>query len=496
MTCRREALGLLRAVAAVSAITVVCFSLLHLTDAIIPALAYLLVVLFVAASARLWVALTASFVAALALNFFFLPPVGTLNIDDPEDWAAFFAFMAVGAVASRLSSLARNREQELARLFDFSRNALLEPEGDVLRELSRQLIDRFQLEYAALFLPDGDAFRRFETGDPRPRRAPDAPLLRAVSSGDIAGREGLSQPVAGVFAVTEFDRYPLWLIPLRHGTQTVGVLAVAGRRLEETTLKALASVVAMAIERARLLEQRQQSELARRSVEIKSALLASLAHDLRTPLTVMAAAISNLGTEGLASEQRRRQMDIAVAGLERLTRLFENILELARLDAGGTAPALRWVQLSEVLQAARQEVELALRGHHVNVADGTADRLVYVDPRLLATTLARLLENAAQYSPPGSTITVTSELVSGGVSLIVDDEGQGVDPEDVPHIFERFYRGSRATRHRSGSGMGLAIVQGLAQAQGGRVSVEARAGRGARFLLFVPTNVRSSIEVE
>jgi two-component system sensor histidine kinase KdpD len=252
--------------------------------------------------------------------------------------------------------------------------------------------------------------------------------------------------------------------------------------------------VAIAIERVHLLEQRKQAEASRRSVEIKSALLASLAHDLRTPLTAIRMAVNNLSVSSLTEAQRASQTDIALTGLERLTRLFQNMLEMARIDAGAITPDLDWVHPSEIVEVARTQVEQALSAHTVRVIDQTNDRAVHVDARLLATALAHVLENAAQYSPPGSTVTVTYELGSGGLRFVVDDDGPGVVAADLPHLFERFYRGSEAQRHASGTGMGLAIVQGLLHAQGGRVWIENRVEGGARCSISVPAPSRVSVD--
>jgi two-component system, OmpR family, sensor histidine kinase KdpD len=311
--------------------------------------------------------------------------------------------------------------------------------------------------------------------------------LRRVASATPSGKNN-------IVVTATAGQHPVWLVPLRHQTQAMGVLAVAGRRIEGATLNALASVVAIAIERVHLLEQRERAEVSRRSVEIKSALLASLAHDLRTPLTAARMAVNNLGESSLTEVQRAGQVDVALAGLERLTRLFQIILEMARIDAGEIMLSLEWVHSREIVEAARRQIEHALRSHEIRIIDDTNHQAVHVDPRLVSTVLAHVLENAAQYSPPGSTITVTEELVSGGVRLVVDDEGAGIAPADVPRLFERFYRGSEAHRHASGTGMGLAIVQGLLNAQGGRVWVDNRQGRGARFSIFVPAASRVSVE--
>jgi two-component system sensor histidine kinase KdpD len=471
----------------IAGLTAMYFSWLRVTNPTTVALSFLLIILFVAASSRLWVAAVASVTAALAFDFFFLPPVGTFNIDDAQDWIALAAFLIVSLVASHLSAVARAREHELRRLFDFSRDALLDTDADAFRSLAERIAERFRLEYVAICLPTATGFDRHETETLDGQAVPSIDDLHRVANASTAGRNNI--------VVTATDgRYPVWLVPLRHQTQAMGVLAVAGRRIEGATLNALASVVAIAIERVRLLEQRERAEVSRRSVEIKSALLASLAHDLRTPLTAARMAVNNLSVSSLTEIQRASQVDVALTGLERLTRLFQNILEMARIDAGEITPSFEWVHSPEIVQVARRQVEYALRAHTVRIIDQTNNEAVHVDPRLVSTALAHVLENAAQYSPPGSTITVTDELVSGGLRLVVDDEGAGIAAADLPRLFERSYRGSAARRHASGTGMGLAIVQGLLNAQGGRVWAENRPERGARFSIFVPAVVRVSVD--
>jgi two-component system sensor histidine kinase KdpD len=469
----------------IAGVTAMYFSWLGVTNPTTAALSFLLIILFVAASSRLWVAVVASVAAALSFDYFFLPPVDTFNIDDPQDWIALFAFIIVSLVASRLSAVARAREQELGRLFEFSRDAMLGNDADPLRSLAEHIAARFRLAYAAIYLPTDAGFARHEAGTLEAHANPSLDDLRRAASASRLGGNHI--------VVTARGRYPVSVVPLRHRTQATGVLIVAGRRLGPATLNALASVVAIASERAHLLEQRDRAEASRRSVEIKSALLASLSHDLRTPLTALHMAVSNLRVASLTESQRASQVDIALTGLDRLNRLFQNILEMARIDAGGITLSLEWVHPSEIIQAARSQVDHALRSHTLKVVEHMNDEVVNVDPRLLSTALAHLLENAAQYSPAASTITVTAELASGGFRFMVDDEGPGIAPEDLPRVFERFYRGAEAQRHASGTGMGLAIVQGLLNAQGGHVSVDSRPGHGARFSIFVPATTRVTI---
>jgi two-component system sensor histidine kinase KdpD len=353
---------LIVALCAVGLISITYLRWLPVTNATIVALTYLLVVLLVAASSHLWVAVITSCVAMALFNFFFLPPVGTWRIADPENWVALVAFLTVSLVGSRLSAAARDRE-------------------------------------------------------------------------------------------------------------------------------------AIAIERAQFLEERKGAELARQGEELKSALLASLAHDLRTPLTAIRVAASNLQGTWLTGEQRREQSDLVLAEVERLTRLFQNILEMARIDAGAIAAEQQWVHPSQIVEAARGLVDHTL-GRHPVVLETDSDRLVRLDPRLTASALAHLLENAAQYAPVGSKITVSTRVTAEELYVVVRDQGPGISSADLPHLFERFYRGGGARGRRSGTGMGLSIARGLLAAERGRIWAENCADGGAQFSITVPVTSKPAVGIE
>src|SRR5206468_7679274 len=246
-------------------------------------------------------------------------------------------------------------------------------------------------------------------------------LAAAERSLEFDGRS----PSCGVHRIVESDGQMVRLIPLRLGTKAVGLLAVSGRPVEPGTLDALAGIAAIAIERAQFLEERKSAELARQSEELKSALLASIAHNLRTPLTAIRVAASNLQASWLADNDRREQSDLILAEVERLHRLFQNILEMARIDAGAIAADLRWVYPSEIVEVARDQVELAVRHHNLEL-DVESDVLVHVDPRLTASALAHVLENAAQYSASESPISLTVQVSSDGLTMSVRDRGRGI----------------------------------------------------------------------
>ena len=359
---RSELAHLIPALAGIAGVTLT-YRLGLETNATTVALSYLLVVLFVAAASRLWVAVVTSIAAMAAFNFFFLPPIGTLTIVDPQNWIALFAFLGVSLVASRLSAVARDRAE-------------------------------------------------------------------------------------------------------------------------------------LATERAHLLEERKQAELAQRAAELKSALLSSLAHDLRTPLTAIRVAASNLNRSSLSDTQRAEQTDLIGAEVERLTRLFQNILEMTQIDAGAIAIERRWVHPLEIVEAAGGQVEHTLRTHELKVRGGPVDLVVKIDPRVTSAALAHLLENAAQYSPDGTPITVIHSSGEDGLLITVEDQGGGIDEDELPRLFDRFYRGAAASRYTAGTGMGLSITRGLVAAENGRVWAENRRDGGSRFSMLIPAEARPSMAAQ
>lgn len=459
---------------------------------------YLMVVLVVAATSRLWIAVATSFAAMLSLNYFFLPPVGTLRIADLHNWVALVAFLAVSLVASNLSAVARTRteeavgrQDELARLFDLSRDVLMITESrEALAILARSVALRFDLSFVAVAVPRGNDWDVYEAGPhsiPLDRHQLTTALAAAQATLEF---DAHARTYAGHRTMT-VDGHEVRLVPLRVGTKPIGVLAAAGRPIEAGTLDTLAGVVAIAIERAHFLEERKTAELTRQSEQLKTALLASIGHDLRTPLTAIRVAATNLTSPDFNADDRLGQRELILSEVERLTHLFENILEMARLDAGTVAAEARWVHPSEIVAAAREQVEYLLRPHKLNIAI-ERDVPVRLDPRLTATAIAHLLENAGQYSPPGSAIDVSVRLSTEGVVIEIRDHGPGIPSNDLPHIFERFYRGSSAQARPSGTGMGLWIVRGLLAVEHGRVWAENCADGGARFTAVVPAAAKAT----
>jgi two-component system sensor histidine kinase KdpD len=498
----RDVSRALSGILATAAVSVACTRWLNVTNPTTAALTLLLIVLLVAATSRLWAAVVTSVAAMLCFNFFFLPPVGTFTIADPQNWVALFVFLAVSVVASDLSAVSRDRAREavarrdeMSRLFDLSRDILLTTEGnDALSVLARAVARRFDLDYVAICRPAPEGWDVFEGGGEEIAldRAELSRVFAASSSSieydALTHAYGRYHMIVGGRAVTA--------VPLRLGARAVGLLAISGRSTDVVSggaagapgvVDAVGGLVAIAMERAHFLDELKAGELARQSEALKSALLASIAHDLRTPLTAIRVAAGNLQAEWLSDAERREQNDLVLAEVGRLSRLFENILEMARIDAGAIEATKRWAPLSEIVEAGRDQSGQSLERHVIDV-QMPRELLVRVDPRLTSAALAHLLENAAQHAPDGSTITVTADAGPDGLVMTVRDRGAGIAAADLPHLFERFYRGASEARRAAGTGMGLSIARGLLAAESGRVWAENCADGGARFAIAIPAD--------
>lgn len=494
---------LMAAMALIGVATVACAVWLRVTNTTTVAMTYLLVVLMTAATSRLLVAVAASMVAMLCFNFFFLPPVGTWRIADSQNWVALFAFLAVSLVASRLSHEARartsealGRRNELARLFDLSRDVLaMTASPDAVAHLARSIARRFDLDYVGVALPRDGAWIVSGAGARSVTLEPDRLSDAFEAARHTLEFDAYARTYAGHRSVA-VDGAAIRLVPLRVGTKPIGLLAASGRPVEPGTLDTLAGVVAIAVERMRFLEERKAAELTRQSEALKTALLASLGHDLRTPLTTIRVAASNLGAAWMSPADRGEQSALILEEVERLTRLFTNVLEMARIDAGAVESAPQWTHPSEVIAAARDQCAQGLGPHPVTLSIDR-DAAVQVDARLTASALAQLLQNAAQYAPAGTPIDISASLSETALQLRVRDHGPGITAADLPHLFDRFYRGEGANRQRaSGSGMGLWIARGLLAAEDGRVWAENCSDGGAQFTIMVPVRASHPSAVE
>jgi two-component system, OmpR family, sensor histidine kinase KdpD len=467
------------------------------------ALGFLVIVLVTATFARLRVAVLTSVSAMMALNYYFLPPIGNFTIADAENWVALLAFLVAAVIVSQLSAAGQarareavDRRNELARLYDLSRDVLLTTEGsNTLNALARHIARRFELERVAICLP-GTKGWNVHQGAERDVSVDDDHLNVALArAGATLEFDARLRTYGGHLEVKDAAGAPTLLVPLRFGTRPIGLLAAPSGAFEPGTLDAVAGFAAIAVERAQLLFERHESELLRQRADLASTLLASVSHDLRTPLTVLTVAVSNLQDPNLDADERQTQARTAQVELERLTRLVRDILEMARIDAKAIDLEHDWVTPSDIVDAAIANLRPALEGRALRI-DADATLLARVDPRLTSAALSHLIENALQYSPRDRPIDVRGWVEPDGLHLSVTDRGPGLDPAEMEHLFERFYRGRQAKDRSFGTGMGLAITRGLLAAEGGRVWGENVDGGGARFSLMVPAAIQQMASVD
>lgn len=463
----------------------------------IAALSLLVVVLLVAAYARRAVAIATAIGAMLVFNYFFLDPVGTFTIAHPENWAAFAAFITTALIASQLSAAAQRRAREalasrneLSRLFDLSRDVLLTGESDnTLDALARHIRRRFELATVALYVKRDVAWETHHGADEAQvisEAQLEFALQRANHTLEFDARE---RAYGGQVVVDAAGGASCALVPLRLGMKPIGLLAAPAGVLAAGTLDAIAGLAAIAIERADFLGKLKAADLVRQKADFTSTLLASLSHDLRTPLTAIQVAITNLQNRSLGEQAQRDQVRIAEAELERLSRLFRDILDMARIDSASMIPEREWVTPSDVIDAALANLGTLLNGRPLTV-EASGEVLVNVDPRLTSGALSHLIENAAKYSPAGAPIEIRGSVSRENLELSVTDHGRGLDPAELPQLFDRFYRGTREQSRSAGTGMGLAITRGLLAVERGRVWGENAPHGGARFVISIPAQQR------
>ncbi|HVH86778.1 MAG TPA: DUF4118 domain-containing protein [Terriglobales bacterium] len=440
------------------------------------ALSFLLGVLIVSANWGLTVAVFMSIVAALVFNFFFLPPIGTFTIADTQNWVALFAFLVTAVVASNLSERVRReareadaRRHETERLYSFSQQLLVsENVVELLNAIPNYLARTFDAKDAAIYVIDRDRVYRSGGED------------REISKDDLKIAAARSELVIDHTRDISF-------VPIRMGTRTMGILALGSVGISQETLEAVGSLIAVAIERAGAVDKLMRTEAARESERLRSALLDSVTHEFRTPLTSIKASVSSLlGHEQLAPEQRNELLTVIDEESDRLNRLVGEAVEMAQLDAKEVKLELRPHAIQEVIEEAIDESKQVLSQNPVEVRLPEQLPPATMDATWIVKVLRHLLENAVKYSQPGSPIFISSEVKSDRLITSVADRGSGIDDLERSLIFDKFYRGQSQRYRVQGTGMGLAIVKAIVEAHGGRISVTSQLGQGSVFSFGLP----------
>ncbi len=461
------------------------------------ALVFLTAVLAAAATWGLWPSLCASVASVLAYNFFFLPPLYTFTIADPENVLALVCFLIAAVIASNLGAAVRAQaDAALARarttgdLYQFSRKlAGLGTLDDLLWATVYQVAAMLKLRVVML-LPDGEGDGiSVRAGYPPEDQLDDADLAAARWSwlhDRPAGRGSDTLPGT-----------PRLFLPLRTGRGKVAVMGIESDRPgplltpdQRRLLDALGDQAAVSIERIALAEAVDRARLVAETERLRSALLTSISHDLRTPLAAILGAASSLDSYDALLEPagKRELLRTIQEEAERLGRFVANLLDMTRLEAGALAPKSELADLGEVVGSALARASKVLAAHRLEVDMAAGLPLLNLDVVLFEQALFNVLDNAAKYAPPGTEVAVRARAHGphGDIRLQVLDRGPGIPPAALAHIFEKFYRGMPGDRQRAGTGLGLAIARGFVEAMGGRLEAENRDGGGAAFTFIFP----------
>jgi len=441
------------------------------------AFTYLLAILGVSTIWGLAVSVFMSLSAALFYNYFFLPPVGTFVISDPQNWVAVFTFLVSSVLASDLSTRARNqaaeanrRRREVERLYNFSQRLLSAGNPiELLNAIPRQIVDLFEVGAAALFLVDKQ--KVYRSGMNLPQL--DVEFLKSVIA-----REDLQID----------EEHSVCFAPLRLGARILGSVGISGPVLSRQSLEALGSLIAVAIERAHAIEMVGKTEAAREGERLKSALLDAIAHDFRTPLTSMKASVTSLLSPGNLDEaQRHELLSIIDEECDRLNRLVGEAAEMARLEAGEVKLQLVPLRVEDLISAALDTCKGALGTRPVRLDVKNHNLRVLADLARAREVLVHLIENANLYSSPNLPITISVEEKDGAVTFDVADQGPGIGDNELGRIFDKFYRGTDQRYRVQGTGMGLPIAKAIVEAHGGTISVVSQVGHGSVFSFSLPT---------
>ena len=440
------------------------------------ALTFLLAILAVSAVWGMAVSLFMSVTAVLLFNYNFLPPIGTFTVADPQNWIALFAFLFTSIVGSQLSArirkeadAANSRRRELERLYSFSQKLLAE--GNVIQLMNAvpdYIVECFEAGAAELFLPQKDKYYRSGYGA---AQIDEEQLKSAFLRDEV------------VFE----NQQALYFLPVRMGVKPIGSLGISGAKFSRQTLDAIGSLVAIAIERARAVEQLGESEAERQGERLKSALLDSIAHDFRTPLTaIKAAATDLLATPNTNPKQTHELLTIINEECDRLNHLVEEASEMAKLEAGEFELKCEAVSIEEIIDRALQQSKKPLSERNVEVHVTPGLPLVRADLNRAQEILVQLIDNANLYSSKEQPITITAELNGDCVTTSVADRGPGIDPFEQGLIFDKFYRGRDHRYLVRGTGMGLPIAKALVEAHRGTISVISQLGHGSVFSFTLP----------
>lgn len=450
------------------------------TDRVTAGMLLLLAVLAIAARWGTAEAAIASVAGGLTFDYFFLPPPG-IHLVPPQHWIALFAFLATAFVTGRYSLRLKQRALEVAerhsemeRLYSLAEVMLTSDTfGAAVTQVVRQAPDIFRATSAAFYIADSG-------------------MVVRSSPGACSGlEEGMRETALGAVqdsAEAAEGRPPLGqsdacIIPVRFGGRAIGAFALCGAQLSPSMRTYIEHTLAVGLERAHALEEVARTEAARASDELRSAVLDALAHDLKTPLTSIKAAVTSLlATAGAAD---RELLTIIDEETDRLNRLSTQGIEMGRVGAGRLGLAKAAGDLPDTIREVIEEMRPLLSGRRVSVQFAALPSKVEFDSRLISEVLRQLIDNARKYSPERSPIGVSCRPSTGGVVVQVADWGAGIPEQEQEMIFDKFYRGPGGAGS-AGVGLGLAIAKSIVKAHGGEIWVTSRPKGATVFHFSLP----------
>ena len=458
-------------------------------------LVFLTGIVAVAARFGLWPSLFASVAASLCYNFFFLPPLYTFTIADPNNVLAFGFFIIMAGIVSNVaarvrtqavSAMARARTTE--SLYTFSRKlAGVGTLDDVLWATAYQTALMLKVR-VVLLLPQEDSSIAVAAGYPPEDILDEADIAAAKwawQANRPAGRGSDTLPGAKRL-----------FLPMRTGRGAIGVVGIDSDKTgplltpdERRLLDALIDQSALAIERVHLVEDMDRVKRTVETEHLRSALLTSISHDLKTPLAGVLGAAGTLRdlSSKLSDAQKADLLGTIIDESERLNRFIANLLDMTKLESGAIVPNAALIDPSEIVGSALRRADKILAGHHVELDLGGNLPMLKLDAVLFEQVLFNLLDNAAKYSPAGSKIRVRGWRDRESVSLEIADEGDGIPAGELEHIFDKFYRVQKGDQVRAGTGLGLAISRGFVEAMDGTIVASNRGDRsGAVFTIRLP----------
>jgi two-component system, OmpR family, sensor histidine kinase KdpD len=462
---RRRPVRVLVALSGVVLVTYVGYRLIPV-NATTVGFAYLLLILIVASTSGFLEAALSSLLATLLFNFFFLPPVGTFTVADPQNWVALFSFLATSLIASRLSTTAKTRaleaierQRDLERLYAFSRAMLLIDRGaPVAKQLVEKLADIFSLESALLYERHTGEF--YCVGVPGPEGFEDD--LRRVALPDGPSTKG---------------RPPWVIVGVRSGSEPVASMALHGTTMPDSVLQGVANLVAVGLERARAQDLAQQVEAARQSEQLRTTLIDAMAHEFKTPLTLIKAATTSLlANPNVPTESRQEQLTIADEEAEHLRELIDDAIEMARLDTARIELHPEMGSLNDTLEDVLASMRTEINEHPVRILCQNPLPAMAFDKRLMKLAVRQLLDNALKYTSAETAVEMGAQMKDGVLSVEVTDYGKGIPAEEQLRIFDRFYRSPAVKRQIPGSGLGLSIAHGIVRAHNGELTVSSSPG--------------------